>query len=52
MYPRLIDDFLNPEFVSGVDKFLEFACAHLEWMDEGKNKVSVSEIQVSESLVS
>ena len=38
MYQRLIDDFLNPKFVSGVEKFLEFASAHSEWMDEEKIK--------------
>ena len=38
MYQRLIDGFLNPEFVSGVEKFLEFACAHTEWMDGEKIK--------------
>ena len=38
MYQRLIDGFLNPEFVFGVEKFLEFACAHTEWMDGEKIK--------------
>ena len=52
MYQRLIDAFLNPEFVFGVDKFLEFSSAHSEWMEGEKNKVSMSEIQVSESPVS
>ena len=40
MYQRLIDGFLNLEFVYGVEKFLEFACAHSEWIDEEKIKCS------------
>ena len=38
MCQRLIDGFLNPAFASGVDKFLEFACPHLELMDWEKIK--------------
>ena len=38
MYQRLIDGFLNLEFVSGVEKFFEFACAYSEWMDMEKIK--------------
>ena len=38
MYQRLIDDFLNPEFVSGVEKFLEFSSTHSELMDGEKIK--------------
>ena len=38
MYQRLINGFLNPKFVSGVDKFLEFSCAHAKLMDGEKIK--------------
>ena len=46
MYQRLIDGFLNLEFVSGVEKYFKFACAHSEWMDGEKKSVSVGDPSV------
>ena len=38
MYSRLINGFLNPKFLVGLEEFIEFACSKLEWMDSNKIK--------------
>ena len=38
MYYRLINGLLNPEFLVGLEEFIEFACSKPEWMDGNKIK--------------
>ena len=38
MYSRLINGLLNPEFLVGLEEFIEFACSKPEWMDGNKIK--------------
>ena len=38
MYSRLINGLLNPEFLVGLEEFIEFTCSKPEWMDGKKIK--------------
>ena len=38
IYSRLINGFLNLEFLVGLEEFIEFACSKPEWMDGNKIK--------------
>ena len=38
MYSRLINGLLNPEFLVGSEKFIEFECSKPKWMDGNKIK--------------
>ena len=38
MYSRLINGLLNPDFLVGLEEFIEFACSKPKWMDGNKIK--------------